>query len=46
MGLQQLFLKVPFSDGALKGTREQINAVKEKIIAYLCKAIQEENAPP
>ena len=30
----------------LKATREQANAVKEKIIAYLIKAIQEENLPP
>ena len=33
-----------FNDGAIK-SREQANMIKEKLIAYLCKVINEENQP-
>lgn len=33
-----------FCDGVIK-SREQANMIKEKLIAYLCKVINEENAP-
>ena len=33
-----------FTDGALK-SREQGNMIKEKLIAYLCKVINDENQP-
>lgn len=33
-----------FTEGALK-SREQGNMIKEKLIAYLCKVINEENLP-
>ena len=33
-----------FSDGMLK-SREQANMIKEKIIAYICKVINEDNQP-
>lgn len=33
-----------FTDGCLK-SREQGNMIKEKLIAYLCKIINEENQP-
>ena len=33
-----------FTDGVIK-SREQTNMLKEKLIAYLCKVINEENQP-
>jgi hypothetical protein len=33
-----------FADGLLK-SREQGNMIKEKLIAYLCKVINDENQP-
>jgi hypothetical protein len=33
-----------FTDGVLK-SREQANMIKEKLIAYLCKVINDENQP-
>ena len=33
-----------FTDGIVK-SREQANMIKEKLIAYLCKGINEENQP-
>jgi hypothetical protein len=33
-----------FTDGAIK-SREQANMIKEKIIAFLCKVINDENQP-
>ena len=33
-----------FTDGAIK-SREQANMIKEKLIAFLCKVINEENQP-
>ena len=33
-----------FTDGVIK-SREQANMLKEKLIAYLCKVINEENQP-
>jgi hypothetical protein len=31
--------------GGFKGTREQANMIKEKLIAYLCKVMKDENKP-
>lgn len=46
MGLQGAVSKNMFNgDGVLKGGREQANMIKEKLIAYLCKVMQEENVP-
>ena len=46
MGLAGVVSKNMFTaDGVLKGGREQANMIKEKLIAYLCKVMQEENMP-
>lgn len=46
MGLGSVINKNTFNgDGSLKGGREQGNMIKEKLIAYLIKIMQEENVP-
>jgi hypothetical protein len=46
MGLGNSITKNSFSaDGNIKGSREQANMIKEKLISYLCKIMQEENIP-
>lgn len=46
MGLSGAVTKNMFTaDGVLKGGREQANMIKEKLIAYLCRVMQEENVP-
>lgn len=38
------FNKNIFADGGIKN-RELANSLKEKLISYLCKAINDENVP-
>jgi hypothetical protein len=47
MGILNYLNKQWFSGdvGGFKGTREQANLIKEKLIAYLCRVIREENKP-